>query len=378
MKLEQARSRELLAWVVGLFCLALILYAAFLVFAPFAQPLAWAAIFAILLSPVNLWLRRWIRWDTPRALFTCLMAALILFGPVAALTTVLIGEAVSGLRYVQENINQMPPLDPSSWGFLGDARDWLESLVGGWVEIPDYQGLVQVPDLRTTIGSTAQGLSQWLLGHSSALIANLASFGLSFAVMVLALFYLLRDGDKLVKGFVELVPVADDEKRLMIERVQAVIISSVYGGIAVAVTQGVLGGLSFWLLGLRSPVLWATVMAFLSFLPVVGPALVWGPAAIVLAVQGRWVAGLVLVVWGAIVVGLADNFLRPMLIAGRVKMHPLLTFLAVLGGISAFGFLGLFLGPVLVAIVQALVEAYRMIVRDGEKAQPAPSSQPAG
>jgi predicted PurR-regulated permease PerM len=377
VKLEQARSRELLAWIVGLFCLALILYAAFLVLSPFAQPLAWAAIFAILLTPVNQWLRRWIRWDTPRALITCLLAALILVGPVAALTTVLIGEAVSGLRYVQENINRVP-VDPSSWGFLGDAYAWLESALGQWVELPDYRDLVQVPDLRTTIGSTAQGLSQWLLGHSSALITNLASFGLSFAVMVLSLFYLLRDGDRLVKGFVELVPIAVEDKRLMVERVQVVIISSVYGGVVVALVQGVLGGLAFWLIGLRSPVLWATVMAFLSFLPVVGPALVWVPAAIVLALQGRWVAGLVLVVWGAVVVGLADNFLRPMLIAGRVKMHPLLTFLAVLGGISAFGFLGLFLGPVLVAIVQALVEAYRMIVRDGGKAEPAPSSQPAG
>jgi predicted PurR-regulated permease PerM len=377
VKLEQARSRELLAWIVGLFCLALILYAAFLVLSPFAQPLAWAAIFAILLTPVNQRLRRWIRWDTPRALITCLLAALILVGPVAALATVLIGEAVSGLRYVQENINRVP-MDPANWGFLGDAYAWLESALGQWVELPDYRDLVQVPDLRTTIGSTAQGLSQWLLGHSSALITNLASFGLSFAVMVLSLFYLLRDGDRLVKGFVELVPIADEDKRLMVERVQVVIISSVYGGVVVALVQGVLGGLAFWLIGLRSPVLWATVMAFLSFLPVVGPALVWGPAAIVLALQGRWVAGLVLVVWGAVVVGLADNFLRPMLIAGRVKMHPLLTFLAVLGGISAFGFLGLFLGPVLVAVVQALVEAYRMIVRDGGKAEPAPSSQPAG
>jgi predicted PurR-regulated permease PerM len=114
----------------------------------------------------------------------------------------------------------------------------------------------------------------------------------------------------------------------------------------------------------------------LSFLPVVGASLVWGPTAIVLAIQGRWVAAIGLAVWGALAVGLVDNFLRPMLISGRTQMHPLLTFLAVLGGIQAFGMLGLFLGPVLVALVTGVLDVYRATVRGelGSKDPPDPDS----
>ena len=139
------------------------------------------------------------------------------------------------------------------------------------------------------------------------------------------------------------------------------------------------GALAFAVIGIPSPIMWGTVMAVLSFLPVIGASLVWGPTAIILAVQGRWVAAIGLAIWGALAVGLVDNFLRPMLISGRTQMHPLLTFLAVLGGIQAFGMLGLFLGPVLVALVTGVLDVYRATVRGelGGATPPAPPSTPA-
>ena len=137
------------------------------------------------------------------------------------------------------------------------------------------------------------------------------------------------------------------------------VVSSVVSGVLVAVAQGALGAVGFYLVGLPSAVLWGTAMALLSFLPLFGASLVWLPAAGILAVQGRWVAAIVLVLWGALVVGLVDNVLRPMLLSGGTKMHPLVAFLAVIGGLTAFGIIGFLLGPIVAVVGQTVIEALR-------------------
>jgi len=223
--------------------------------------------------------------------------------------------------------------------------------------------LLQTQDLGSRVVSTAQGLSQWLLNQSSAIVGNVARFSFAAFVTWLCLFYFLRDGDRGLKAATELLPYPDELKHKMLERLNGVVVSSVYGGLIVALVQGALGTLAFAVIGIPSPVLWGTMMAVLSFLPVIGGSLVWAPTAVALAIQGRWVAAIGLSIWGALVISLVENILRPMVISGRTKMHPLLIFLAVLGGIHAFGMLGLFLGPVLVALVTGVLDVYRATVR---------------
>lgn len=364
---------DVLRWTIGLACLAVLTYAAYLIFAPFLRAIAWALILTIMLAPVQSRLARWIRWPSARAAVTCLLAMVLLVGPLAGLTTVLVRELIDGLQYVQAHAGDIGNVDPSNWRPVAAVSGWLQS----WFGEPRYQDLLQTQDLGSRVVSAAQGLSQWLLAQSSAIVGNVARFSFTAVVTWLCLFYFLRDGDRGLRAATELLPYPDDLKHEMLERLNGVVVSSVYGGLIVALVQGTLGAIAFAVIGIPSPVLWGTVMAVLSFLPVVGASLVWAPAAVVLAIQGRVGAAIGLAIWGALAVGLVDNFLRPMLISGRTQMHPLLTFLAVLGGIQAFGLLGLFLGPVLVALVTGVLDVYRATVR-GELGSTRVAAPPSG
>jgi predicted PurR-regulated permease PerM len=142
-------------------------------------------------------------------------------------------------------------------------------------------------------------------------------------------------------------------------RTREVIDASVYGVITVAVIQGALGGLAFWALGLPSAIIWGVVMVFLSMVPMLGAFLVWVPAAIYLALTGQYVKAVILVLWGTLVIGMIDNFLRPKLVGGRTRLHELLIFFAVLGGLNVFGVLGVVLGPVVLAITLSLIDVYK-------------------
>ena len=287
--------------------------------------------------------------------------------PTLTLGTLLVGELVRGIRVVQAaaEAGVLSEIDPMKWGPIVRAREIIDAW--GLPYLPNIQAdeLMNTDriDFEAAVASAAQQLSQRLLALSGSALSNLANLAFTIVVTWLTLYYLLKDGEWMFQRGIELLPYPDEHKDTMVQRLNEVVFSSVYGGMAVALAQGVLGGIAFAVLGLPSPVLWGTVMAVLAFLPLIGAFVVWAPAALVLLAQGRWIAALVLLLWGGLVVGLVDNFLRPMLISGRTRMHPLLVFLSVLGGIQAFGFLGLFLGPVLVAVVTAVLELYRGAVR---------------
>jgi predicted PurR-regulated permease PerM len=156
-----------------------------------------------------------------------------------------------------------------------------------------------------------------------------------------------------------LIPLNTEQIDKLFTGIENTIIGTVYGGLVVAAVQGMLIGLALWVFGIPSPVLWAVVAAFFALLPLVGTAAVWAPAAVYLLVTGHYAQALILVGWGAGIVGTMDNFLRPYLISGRVQMHTLVIFFAVFGGVSVFGFLGLFIGPVILAITTTLLGLLR-------------------
>jgi predicted PurR-regulated permease PerM len=139
----------------------------------------------------------------------------------------------------------------------------------------------------------------------------------------------------------------------------------VYGVITIGIIQGTLGGLAFWVLGLPSAVVWGVVMTLLSMVPMLGAFLVWVPAAIYLALTGQYVKAILLALWGTLVIGMIDNFLRPKLVGSRTRLHELLIFFSVLGGLKVFGVLGVVLGPVVLAVTLALIDVYRTAGRAG-------------
>ncbi len=182
------------------------------------------------------------------------------------------------------------------------------------------------------------------------------------------MYYLFRDGERMRTAAYDMVPLSGAQAREIFDRTGEVISASVYGVLVIAVIQGVLGGLAFWVLGIPSPLLWGVVMIFLSMIPMLGSFIVWVPAAIFLAITGHWVSAVILTVWGALVIGSVDNFLRPKLVGERTRLHELLVFFSVLGGLQVFGVLGIVLGPVIVAITIALLDVLRHV--DGEPKAP--------
>jgi predicted PurR-regulated permease PerM len=178
------------------------------------------------------------------------------------------------------------------------------------------------------------------------------------------LFFLFRDGRSVYRRLAVMTPLRPAQVERLASDVSKTVTASMYGGLAVAATQGLLTGLAFWALGVSSPILWGMAAAIFSFVPFIGSTAIWLPAAIILIISGHWIKGLILIGWGAGVVGMADNVIRPYVISGQVNFHPLYIFFALLGGVQAFGILGLFIGPVVLAIAQALFSLFREELRE--------------
>jgi predicted PurR-regulated permease PerM len=214
--------------------------------------------------------------------------------------------------------------------------------------------LGNLPDL---IQQGASGIAGFVAGQAGAVLRNLVIIIVDLIVMLFALFFFFRDGDAIMAVLRRALPFEAEQSERMIAQAADLIQASVIAGFVVAALQGTLGGIAFALLGLGAPVFWGVVMAFFSLLPI-GAGIVWLPVAIWLLLTGSVGRGVTLMVVGIGVIGLVDNVLRPMLLSGRTRLNGLLVFVSLLGGISAFGFLGLVLGPVIMATTIGMFDAY--------------------
>jgi predicted PurR-regulated permease PerM len=212
----------------------------------------------------------------------------------------------------------------------------------------------------TTLGEVQERLSaglskgvQFLAGQALNVGQNALDFFVSFFIMLYLLFFLLRDGRALGHRVRAAVPLRDDLQRNLFHKFTDVVRATIKGTIVVAIVQGALGGLMFWFLGIQAPVLWAVVMAFLSLLPAVGTALVWVPVALYLLASGAVWQGVLLIVYGVLVIGLVDNVLRPVLVSKDTKMPDYIVLIATLGGMAIFGLNGFVIGPLIAAMFMA-------------------------
>jgi predicted PurR-regulated permease PerM len=255
---------------------------------------------------------------------------------------------------------------------------WLSSeidLVTRWVA--DHVGIsagtgVNLGDLATQSANALWAQTQRLLG-------GVAGFFFNLVVVIFTLFFFLRDQDQVLEVIREFLPLSEENASAVFRRVQEVIRASVLGGGAVAVAQGLLAGLGFWALGIPSPLLWGVATLFCSFIPLVGAAGIWVPAAVILLLKGHLVKALILALYGTLVISLVDNFLRPKLIGDVTQLHTLTIFFAILGGLQVFGFLGLIMGPVVLAVGLALVEIFKREILEAEheeRKRTAPLAEP--
>lgn len=323
-------------------------YLAFKVISPFLTSLGWAAVFALLLQPVHGRLARRLKPGLA-SLVTTLLAAFMIVGPAVLLLSILVREAAAVSGYIQRSgvIAETPARVAEYWTMLR-ARVPLS--------LPE--------DPSVLLTDLAQRLGGFIAGQAGATLQNVASLVFSLVVMLFALFFFLRDGARIAESIRNLLPFGPDRRDRVIAQTRDLVIASVGAGLSIAVTQGFIGGVTFASLGFGAPFLWGVTMTFCSLLPVVGATIVWLPAAIWLLLSGDVTRGVILLAIGAGVIGMVDNFLRPLLLSGRTAASGLVVFLGLLGGVVAFGFIGLVLGPIVLVVAMTLLEAA------GEPTQP--------
>ena len=325
---------------------AVALYLCWLMMKPFLGVLAWAVVFVIVFYPVHKRLAGRIRRPGLRALLSCLLVVLIIVVPLVLITTLVAQELVKVIPNLPSQLSQLLNSPTSPF-----AR------ISGWLE--GRFGIDTVSSKNFVVEQLKQS-GDWLLGSSLNLMGNIVSGIVKAFFVLFTMYYLFKDGDKIVDALPAALPLGRKQSEAIIVRTKEVVSASVYGVVAIATIQGFLGGIAFWVLGIPSPLLWAVLMAFVCMIPVAGSFLVWLPLAIYLVVTGHWTKAVILVVWGALVISTADNFLRPKLVGSQTKLHELLVFFAVLGGLSVFGLLGIVLGPVVLAITLGLLQTFQV------------------
>ncbi|MGI9066835.1 MAG: AI-2E family transporter [Pyrinomonadaceae bacterium] len=334
-------------WWVLLFVTLISLYLCWLMVQPFIGVLAWATVLVIVFYPIHRRLVQRTKRPALSALLSCILVILTILVPVVLLTVAVLNELSGATQNLQAAIVYL--LDPNS-PVSGRVLRW----IGNYVDIEQIRS-------GQYLTEQLKGVSGQIAGRTLGIIGGVVGAIVQMFFVIFTMYYLFRDGDRIFDAVRDALPLERKQAVSIMERAGDVIGASVYGVLAIAVIQGTLGGLAFWALRVPSALVWGVVMVFLSMIPMLGAFLVWVPAAIYLAATGHYVKALLLVLWGTLVIGMIDNFLRPKLVGSRTKLHELLIFFAVLGGLQVFGVLGIVMGPVVLAVTMTLIDIFRAV-----------------
>jgi predicted PurR-regulated permease PerM len=344
---KERKRKIYIRWLALLALAVAALYVCWLMLLPFVNVLAWASVLAVLFYPIHQRLVALTNRPSLSALLSTMIVIAVIVVPLTLLTLVVAKEVGEVAKNAQEFFRSL--LDPSS-PVIGRVMGWLGLRV-------DASHL----DLQAYLLERLENISGAIAGRTLGLLGGVVGAIFQMFFTVFTMYYLFRDGNRIFNGMLEVVPLNAAETRQIFDRTREVIHASVYGVIVIAMIQGTLGGLAFAALGLPSAVVWGVAMFFLSMIPMVGSSVIWVPTAIYLAMSGHWGKALALALWGALVIGTVDNFLRPKLVGERAGLHELLIFFSVLGGIQIWGPLGLVLGPVIIAVTLALFDIFKRL-----------------
>ncbi len=329
--------------------IAFLTYLTYLVLRPFFSPLVWAAVFAIVFYPIYDFVRRKIRVAWLAALLSAVLVLLAIVGPLSYMLYLLAGELqkISFEQFTPEHVGE---------AYRGSTFQSLLNRALSLIGMDEQQAF-------SYIMNAVRSISKQVVQHVSAELANIAGAVVNFFIMAFLLFFFFKDGRAYLAEFIEFLPFSPGTTDHLTRQVKDVVASTIYGGVAVAVAQGIVGALGFVIVGISSPLLWGLVTAITSFIPFVGAHIVWVPIAIYLLVTGHIAKAIILALFGTVGIGTVDNVVRPLFITGRARMSFLLTFLAVFGGIGAFGLLGIVLGPLVLALFLSVMH----IAKDYER-----------
>jgi predicted PurR-regulated permease PerM len=316
---------------------------------PYFGAVLWAAILAIVFEPMYRHIAESLRnRRSLAALGTLLVILVIVILPAALISAMLLQEGLSMYQRVQSGeIN------------LADYIQTIFSAMPPWITgTLDRFGIGSLADVRERFSAGIAKSLQFFAGQAVNVGQYALEFVVSFFVMLYVLFFLLRDGGMLRARAGRAVPLRPGLQRDLAQKFANVIRATIKGNVVIAIVQGTLGGLAFWVLGIHGALLWGVLMAFLSLLPAVGTALVWIPVAIYLLVTGALWKGVGLIVFGTVVIGLVDNVLRPVLVGKDTKMPDYVVLLSTLGGMAVFGVNGFVIGPAIAAMFIAVWDTF--------------------
>jgi predicted PurR-regulated permease PerM len=343
-------TRDRLLLVVLLAATAVAAYLVYRLLQPFLPALAWAFALSIIALPVHRWVGGKIHHRGTAAGLTVGLAALLILGPALFVAQQVTSQAVAAMTWIQEEEKI------AEWREALAENERLAGVAAWFEDNVDLAG-----EAKNFLSTASKGMTSWLAGT--------VWLGMQLLIMLLTLFFFLRDNQQVLGAVRRLVPLSNREANKVFRSVSDTIHATIFGTVTVAMVQGLMGGLIFFFLGVPGALLWGVVMGLLSIIPYLGAFVIWGPVAAFLALQGDWGRGIGLTVYGLTAIGLIDNLLYPILVGRRMRLHTLVAFFAIVGGVAAFGMSGIVLGPVIVAISLALTDIWRQRTAEGQGAE---------
>ena len=330
-----------------LFLLALLVGAlgvAFWLFRSFLQPLAFATVIAIGFYPVYLGVTRIVRGPNKSALLATFTVLLIFVLPALLIASAAGGELIKAARYFGDRST----VEGGPIAYLGEKQQGALRWLAKYVDVEELH-------LEEAVANLPSQVSKVLLAAGTRLVGGLAGFAGNAILTFLILFFLFRDGKATIESVTSILPLSREQALHLLTGIRDSIVANLYGILAVGLAQGLLTGAALATLRVPSALLLGLTAAVCSLIPIVGTMLVWLPTGIYLMATGHLWKGIMLILWGALVVGTIDNIIRPLVIGSKVALHPLLLLFSLLGGLQVFGFIGIFIGPVLISVIAALI-----------------------
>jgi predicted PurR-regulated permease PerM len=364
-------ERDFYSRLFALVVLSFLSIAWFWMLKPFLGPLFWAGLLAILLFPANQALRHGLRGRKGLAALLLTTAVVLMVVLPAILGTSLViaqaSDLVVRLQAIAKEYHVAGPSDVFALPVVNQAIDWVSQRVP-----------ITAEQAQAWLVQGGQRVLELLLSVAGSLFTGVLGVFANIVLGLFLFFFFLRDGETMMARLIGLIPLDERRKEPLVRHLNDVTTAVVLGSLVTALVQGSLVGVAFAIAGLAAPAVFGALAMVASLVPVVGAALVWVPAALVLAGQRRWGWAIFLTAWCVGLVHSSDNFIRPLFISSRAKISTLPVFVGLIGGVSAFGAIGMFLGPVLVALALALLEYWEEIRKADAAPGPAPTAPTGG
>lgn len=341
---------------VLIIALLLALYASYLLVAPYIGAIVLAFVLSLLCFPVH----QYIETKLPGrpnlvASISCLLLVVVILVPASLVFVAIVQQGMAFTKQSYQFLSNGGAQQLLQHPFVHNTLEKLNQLL----PVGEISGESIVQHLT----AFASGFGKELLNLSTKLVGDVTGLVFGFILMLFILFFLLRDHEKIVDALHWILPLSRSQEEALLNEAKTVAHSAVMGSFLTAIAQGIAGGIAMAIVGLPG-LFWGTMMAFASFIPAVGTALIWLPTSLYLLLTGEWGWALFMAIWGAVVVGSIDNFLRPLLMQGSSGMNTLLIFLSLLGGIQLFGLIGVIYGPIIFALTLVLLKLYTIEFKD--------------